>query len=315
MAVSRQHLFQKRDRLRQLEAFCHAAKLGSMTRAAEQLLISQPAVSLHVRELEHELETSLFDRSGPRISLSPAGERLFELATPLVEGVNELYRVFGKELEDLVSGDLHVVSGDAGAIYILPRVLKRLRDQHPGVRAHVKSGDLGSGLAMLLEGGAELVLGAEEPVAEYFEYRPVLYYDVVLVTSRDHPLAGRESVSPEEIAACPVIVPDFGPYSPRSGQSPIRHLGIEASGVIEVGGWDVVEHFVEAGLGVAFHASFCISEASRVSVIPLDRYFPKRSYGWFVRRGKSLSWVAERLVEAMAEEFPDDARVPSPPGR
>ena len=315
MAVSRQHLFQKRDRLRQLEAFCYAAKFGSMTRAAERLLISQPAVSLHVRELENELEITLFDRNGPRISLSPAGERLFELATPLVEGVNELYRVFGKELEDLVSGDLRVVSGDAGAIWILPRVLKRLRDRHPEVRAHVKSGGLGSGLAMLVEGGADLVLGAEEPVAEDFEYRPILYYDVVLITSRDHPLAGRESVSSEEIAACPVIVPDFGPYSLRSGESPIRHLGIEASGVIEVGGWDVVEHFVEAGLGVAFHASFCISEASRVSVIPLDRYFPKRSYGWFVRRGKPLSWVAERLVEATAEEFPDRDRVPPAPGR
>ena len=315
MAVSRQDLFQKRDRLRQLEAFCYAAKFGSMTRAAEELLISQPAVSLHVRELEHELEISLFNRNGPRISLSPAGVRLMELATPLVEGMNELFRAFGRELEDPVSGELHVVSGDAGAMYILPRVLKRLLDRYPGVRARVEYGDTERGLALLLEGGTDLVVGSEEPVTEDFEYRRLLYYDVVLITSRNHPLAGRESVSPEEIAACPLIVPDVGPYSLRSAASPLRHLGIEASGVIEAGGWDVVEHYVEAGLGVAFHGSFCVSGASRVSVIPLDRYFPKRSCGWFVRSGSSLPWAAERLVEAMAEEFPDGARFLPPSGQ
>ena len=307
MAVNRQQLYQKRDRLRQLEAFCHAARLGNMTRAAQHLLISQPAVSLCVRELERELETALFDRNGPRIALSPAGERFFELAKPLVEGLNDLYRIFAGELQTLVSGDLRVASGDAGAIYVLPRVLKRLRDGYPGIRAEVKSGALGDGLARLREDEVDLVFDAREPVADEFEYRPVLSYDLVLITSPDHALAGRGSVSPEEIAACPVIMPDFGTYSARSGESPLRHLGIEPAAVIAVGGWDVVEHCVEAGLGVAFCGSFCVTAASRVSVIPLDEYFPRRSYGWFVRRGKPRSGPAERLIEAMAAEFPGDS--------
>ena len=279
-----------------------------MTRAAERLLISQPAVSLHVRELEHELETALFDRNGPRITLSPAGERLLEIATPLMEGVDHLYSVFAKELEDLVSGDLHVATGDAGALYVFPRVLRRLRDGYPGIRAIVKPGVLGDCLALLRDDAVDIVFGAFEPVADEFEYRPVLSYDVVLITSPDHPLAGRNSASPDEIAACPVIVPDVGTYSLRSEDSPLRQLGIEANAVIEVGGWDVVEHYVEAGLGVAFSGSFCITETSRVSVVPLDRYFPKRSYGWYTRCGKPLSRPAERLVEAMAAEFPGDGR-------
>ena len=251
MATDRQQLYQKHDRLRQLRVFCHTARLGSLTKAAEQLRLSPPAVSLQVRELERELEAVLFDRGGPRIALSPAGERLYQLAMPLVEGMDRLPDTLAGEVDDLVSGDLHVASGDAGAVYVLPRVLKRLRDEHPGIRTSVRIGVLGSGLALLLADEVELVFGAKGPVSEDFVYHPVLSYDLVLVTSRDHPLAGRETVSREETAAHPVIMPDFGTYSLQGGESPLRHLGIEASVVIEVGGWDVVERYVEAGLGIA----------------------------------------------------------------
>ena len=87
MAVDRQRIYHKRDRLRQLRVFCHAARMESISRAAERLGLSQPAVSLQVRELEHEVEAMLFDRSGPRIALTSAGERLFRLANPMVEAM------------------------------------------------------------------------------------------------------------------------------------------------------------------------------------------------------------------------------------
>ena len=307
MAGDRRRLYHKRDRLRQLRAFCHAARLGSMTQAAERLSMSQPAVSLHVRELEHELEAILFERHGPRIALTPAGECLYQLAVPLVEGMDGLPAVFAEEIDDgNVMGTVNMASGDAGTVYVLPRVFKRLRDESPGVRVRVSSGVLGKGLDLLLDDEVELVFGAKAPVPNSVVYRPVLSYHLVLITSLDHPLSGRETVSPEEIAACPVIVPDFGTYSLQGGESPLRHLGIEANVVIEVGGWDVVERYVEAGLGIAFYGSFCVSEESRLSVVPLREYFPERTYGWFMRKGKPLSRPAERLIRAMEAEYPKD---------
>ena len=307
MATDRQQLYQKRDRLRQLQAFCYAASLGSMTRAAERLLISQPAVSLHVRELEHELDTTLFERSGPRIALSPAGERFYRLAVPLVEGMDGLDRELARALDNLDSGELRVASGDAGVNFLLPRVFQRLRRDHPGIRVHLTTCRLGVGLDRLLAGEVELVLGPREPVSAEFEYRPVLSHDLVLITPRGHPLAGRSSVTPEEIASSPVIVPDLVIHSRRVGQGLLRHFDLEANVIIEVGGWEVVEHYVAAGLGVAFCPSFCVSEGSGVSIVPLEENFPKRSYGWFTRPGKPLSWPAQRLVEAVGAEFPGDA--------
>ena len=308
MATDPRQLYQKRDRLRQLQAFCSAARFGSMTRAAELLLISQPAVSLHVRELEHELDTALFERNGPRIALSPAGERFYELAAPLVEGMDGLDRDFARALDNLASqGELRVASGDAGANFVLPRVIGRLRRDHPGIRVHLRACRREVGLELLLAGDVELVLGAAgggEPVSPEFEYRPVLSYDFVLITPRDHPLAGRNSVTPEELAGSPVVVPDLVVHSPRVSEGLVRQLGIEANVTVEIGGWEVVEHYVAAGLGVAFCPSFCVSEGRGVSVVPLDQHFPKQSYGWFTRLGKPLSWPAQRLAEAMEAEFP-----------
>lgn len=305
MAADRRQRYRKRDRLRQLQAFCEVAKLGTMTGAAERLHISQPAVSLHIRELEHELGVALFERNGPRIALSPAGVRFFEFAASLVEATDGLDREFAVALDDLEPGELRVASGDAGASYVLPRAFRRLLEDCPGTRVHLRCCLLAEALGLLLDDEVELVLSAEERVSQEFEYRPALSYALVLIASPGHPLAGRESVIPEEIAACPVIVPEFGTYSMQSGESPLRRLGIEANAAIEVDGWDAVEEFVAAGLGVAFFPSFCVTDESRVSVVPLREYFEKRSYGWFMRRGKPLSRSAERLVHAVGAEAPD----------
>ena len=304
MISARPSLYPRRDRFRQLQAFCYAAKFGSMTLGAEHLLVTQPAVSLHVRELERELETLLFRRNGPRISLTPAGECLYELAMPLVEGMEDLPGTLAEELEHLVAGNLYLVSGDASTAYLLPRAVKRLRDEHPEIRVHVKSGVVGDGLSLLLANEVHLVFGSEEPVPDEIVFRPVLSYDVVLIVPPDHPLAGRESVSPEEITAFPLIRPNSGTDGRQGEEFALRNFGVEGGVVIDVGGWDAVEHCVEAGLGVAVCGSFCLGEESRVSAVPLGPQIGRRVCGWFMRRDESIFHSAERLVEAMAAEFP-----------
>ena len=106
--------YHKRDRLRQIQAFCEAARRKSITEAADFLGITQPAVSLQVRELENELQAVLFDRAGPRIALTPAGERLYELAEPLVAGMDRLYAGFVEQIEEVGTGRVHLAASHAG---------------------------------------------------------------------------------------------------------------------------------------------------------------------------------------------------------
>ena len=311
MAVGSQRVYHKRDRLRQLRAFCRAARLESITQAAESLGLSQPAVSLHVRELENELEAILFDRSGARISLTPAGKRLYNLAKPLVQGMDDLSTSFVERLDDAISGRLHLAASTAGAAFVLPPYVKRFRDQYPNVRLRVRNCLLAEGVKLLLDDQVELVLGVNDPYPEdavdYFELLP---YDIVLITPLDHPLAGRETVTPEEAAAWPAIIPTPGTYSRRFGETAAKQFGVEVKAVIEVGGWGVIKSYVAEGFGVSVVPSICIHETDQLSVIPLRKYFRSRSYGVFTRRGKFLSPAARRLIRLIAPDFPDPSSPP-----
>ena len=313
MAAGRQRVYHKRDRLRQLRAFCHAARLGSITQAAMHLGLSQPAVSLHVRELENEFEAILFDRGGSGIRLTSAGEILYELSRPLVQGMDALSVNFIERIDDTVSGRLQIAASVAGASFVLPPFIRQFRDQYPGVRLRVRNCLLSEGVKLLLDDQVEFVLGVKDPYPEdTLEYRQLLPYDIVLITSLDHPLAGRDAVSPEEASAWPAIVPTPGTYSRQFGETAARQFGVDVNVVIKVGGWEVIKRYVETGLGVSVVPSISVRETDRLSVIPLKDYFPTRSFGVFTRRGRFLTPPARRLLRLLIPDFPDP---PPPPPR
>ena len=297
MALDRRRIVHKRDRFRQLRAFCRTARLGSMARAAEQLGVSAPAVALQVRELEHELDAMLFDRGGRGMTLTRAGERFHALAAPLVEGMEALLEGFAEQVEEDVTGRVDLAASVAGAAIVLPPYARRLRERYPQVRLWVRHGPLVEGMALLGEGAVELVLGAREPLEGHaLEYREMLSYDIVLITSRNHPLAGRETVTPQEAAKWPAIVPPAGTYSLQLGETAARELAVDVNAVLQVGGWGVIKRYVERGIGICVVPSICLHETDQVSVIRLEEHVRPRSFGVYTRRGKALTAPARALL-------------------
>ena len=305
MAIDRQSVYHKRDRLRQLRAFCYAAKFESMTLSAEHLGITQPSVSLHVRELEAELEAMLFDRAGPRITLTAAGRFLYQLTGPLVEAVDRLPGAFADDPDAPVAGELHVVAGPTAIAFVLPRYLKRFHDDRPEVRTRLTRGLVQQGLKLLLAREADLVVGAREPVTESFDYYPVSRYDLVLITPEDHPLAEREWVDVGEAAEYPAVVPPAGTYNRQFEESIADRFASEAEVALEANGWGVIKQYVEHGFGVSVVPTLCLDETDRVRSISLGPRFRNRSYGVFARRGTPLSPHARGLLRTIAADFPD----------
>src|SRR3546814_1283707 len=124
----------KGDRLKPLRAFCQTARLGSVSRAAEALFVSQPAVTQQLQALERELGVRLFERSGRRLVPTREGETLYELARPLVEGIDGLGGVFREKLRGLDAGELHVAAGSSTILYLLPKIVEAFRAAQPDVR-------------------------------------------------------------------------------------------------------------------------------------------------------------------------------------
>ena len=300
MAIERRPIRHERDRVNQLRAFCQVAKLGSTSGAADHLGLGLRAVALRVRELEEELELTLFNRSGGRLRLTRAGERLRELAMPLVEDMDSLFRDFREATESANRGRLTVAASVAGASFVLPSHVKRFRDLHPRVRMRILNRSLFEGLELLLDDEVELVLGANKPHLENaFQYRHLLDYRIVLIASPDHPLAGRSNPTPEEISRFASVVPPSGTSSRKFGDAAASRNGVEVRSVIEVGDWYALKRYVEMGFGFSMIPSMPVSPADRLSIIDLDQYFPTRSYGVFTRRDKEPSPQARAFLELL----------------
>ena len=134
MTESTARFYYKGERLKPLRAFCQVARLGSVSRAAEALFLSQPAVTLQLQALERDFGIKLFERSGRRFGLTSAGDALYELARPLVDGLDGLESEFRNRLKGLSAGALHVAAGTSTILYLLPQLVRSFRERHPEVQ-------------------------------------------------------------------------------------------------------------------------------------------------------------------------------------
>ena len=302
----------KRDRLRQLRGYCETLRRGSFSRAAEHLGLTQSAVSVGVRDLEHELGEVLLERTTAGVEPTPAGERLYALADPLVRDADSLLTDFARHLDLAPPDGVRIASSVAGAAFVLPAYLKRFRGARPDIAVRLDTATVHEGLSGLLDGEVDLVIGPREHYPqEAFVYHELRTYRVVLITALDHPLAGRASVSPREAAAFPAVVPPAGTYSRQFGETAAESLGMMANVVVEIGGWGVLKRYVEAGFGLSVVPSLVLSETDRLSVVALEWDEPPRSFGVYARTGRHLIPAARRFLEMLVPNAPPSpARLP-----
>ena len=293
-------LIARRDRLKQLRAFCQAARFGSISRAAEQVMSSQPAVSTQIRALEEELGVQLFERRGPRIALSRIGRRLYRRAMPLVEGMDRLPDMFLEEQYGVAPDDLLIGAGQVSAAYVLPEFLKRFRESNPEVRVRVKTGSGQQRLAWLRSYELDLVVGAMDRLPPDLEFHPAVDSEFVLITPEDHPLAGRDVVDFEEASDYPLVRHTAEHYTTQASEVIARLHGVDPEVAVEVNGWGVITNYVAAGAGVAIVPDVCLTDHHRLRKIRLPDILPPRQYGAITRRRGPVSLCARRLLAIMA---------------
>lgn len=302
MAASQ--VYYKQNRLKQLRAFCRVVELGSISLAADALFLSQPTISLQIQALERELEITLFERKGPSIHLTPEGETLYELALPLVEGIDNLHQSFSAQFGRLEAGELNIAAGESTILYILPEPLKRFAETYPRIRLKLHNVTGRDGLAMLRANEADLAVGSMLEVPSDIVYHPFITYDPTLITPLGHPLARKSRVRLEDISPYGLILPPRHLSTWRIVDLGFRQHNLEYQVALEAGGWEVIKKYVELGLGISIVTDVCLTGRESLARLPLSDYFPRRSYGTVVRHGKFLSPQARRFIEMMDPEFP-----------
>jgi len=290
--------YYKQSRLKQLRAFCNAAQTGSVSAAAERMHLSQPAVSLLIRALESELAARLFERRGPRIRLTGEGRLLLELAEPLLDAMDALPAAFAERCGKPTSGQIAIAAGESSTLYLLPPIVREFADHYPEIRYKLHNVTGNNAIGLLRSGEVDFGVGPLPQIPEDIEYRPLFEYRPMLITPPGHPLArGRPSL--QAIAAYGLVLPPRHLNTWRIVEVVLQEHGVSYDVVLEAGGWEVIKEYVQAGLGVSIVTSICLRGDEPLAAVPLDRYFPRRSYGLIRRRGKLLSPAAQRFVDIL----------------
>ena len=290
------------DRLKQLRAFCHTARLGGVSRAAEHITSSQPAVSAQIRVLEQELGVALFLRRGPRILLTHAGKRLYERAMPHVVAMDRIPRTFAERHHGVVDDVLTIGAGQTSAAYLLPEYVARFREDWPDIAIEIRTASGEQRLRWLRDYEVDLVVGSMDVAPCDVRFHPVRTSQFVVVTAADHALAGRTSVGIEEAAAYPFVGHSRTRYVGRLAEIVLRLHGVAPEIVVEVDGWGVIANYVAAGVGIAFVPDLCLSDHDRLWQIPFEGVVPPRRYGAMTRRDARLTLPARRFLSVMVPE-------------
>ncbi len=291
--------YYKGNRHKQLRAFVMVVKLGTLTRAAEALFVSQPTISLQLQALERELGTALVDRRGRRINLTDAGEALYTLARPLVEGWETLDRDFHASLKGLRGGTLVIAAGTSTIQYLLPEFVRTYRERFPAVQLQLANVTGKDGLAWLRADQADFAVGSMLDVPNDIAWAPVQHFDPMLIMPLDHPLAAKEKITLEALSPYGLILPPQRLSTYRLVDLVFQQRQVPYHVDIEVGGWDVIKEYVARGLGISIVTGICITEAdhTRLAVRNLRQYFPQRAYGVVMRKGKFLSAEARAFID------------------
>ncbi len=295
----------KGNLLKHLRAFIQTARSGSVSAAAERLYLSQPSVSQQIKALEEELDEILFERQGPRMRLTPAGETLLEMARPLVDRLDALPDEFARRHGSLDRGEIRIAAGESTILYLLPPLLQRFRRAHPGIFVHLHNVTGADGLGMIRADEVDFAVGSMLEVPADIDYRPIYRFNPVLIMSRNHPLARRKTLGLADISPYGLILPPRRLTTYRLVDMVFQQHQLPFRVTLEVGGWEVIKKYVALGMGISIVTSICLTDADRDQLVLRDMssYFPRRSYGVVLRRGAYLSPQAQRFVDLMSPDL------------
>lgn len=245
--------------LSQLRTFQTVARLNSFSRAAEELHLTQPAVSAQIVALESALRIKLFERMGRKIALTESGRVALSCAVDIHLRVGQMQREL-EDLGELNTGSLHIGASVVVGVYLLPEILARFKEKYPRVELVVRVDPTHHVVNMILRNELDLgIIGEGAPVTdERIAFRPILRDELIVIVPGNHPLAEAGTISPAELEGLPFVLPTRDSASSESILEQVSAAGITLHSILELGNVGAVKRAVEAGLGVSIVSRFAV---------------------------------------------------------
>ena len=244
--------------LAQLRSFIQIAESGSMTRAAESLCLTQPAVTQHIRALEQELGVRLFDRHPRGMRLTQAGTLLRSYAQRCLANLEDC-RLAIAELQAGQSGELTIGAGVTTSIFVLPEWLRAFRARCPEIEVIIRTGRSREILTLLKEGEIDLGIITTPREQPHLTLQRLFDEDIILLVPADHPFAGT-TILAERLVEIPLILFPHGNGFRSYLDRALAQTGMPLTIKMETDSVEAIKRFVEAGLGASFLPRSAVQE-------------------------------------------------------
>ncbi|MEL6438549.1 MAG: LysR substrate-binding domain-containing protein [Cyanobacteria bacterium J06621_8] len=291
--------------LHQLKVFETVARNGSFTRAAEELLITQPTVSSQVKQLTKAIGLPLFEQIGKSLYLTDAGQELLATCQDIFENLNN-FEIKIADLKGTKQGRLNLAVITT-AKYFVPRLLGSFCQNYPGIDVALKVTNHQEIQQRMLSNKDDLYVISNPEQGIELTSQPFLNNPLVVVARKDHPLAKKRNLELHELNDQPFIMREQGSGTRDSIIKLFAQNDIEVKVKLELGSNEAIKQAISGGLGISILSEHClISEAISGELTVLDfKHFPIKRR-WYVSHlaGKKLSVIAETFLDYLLEESP-----------
>ena len=293
----------KNATLRQLKVFEAVARRLSFSRAAEELHLTQPAVSTQVRKLEEHAGNALFEQFGKKIYLTPAGAELLQISRAIIQQFEAAENAM-TQFKGVSGGKLNVGVISAGD-YFFPRLLVEFASRHHGVTLNFTVHNRAGLLTHIADNLTDLAIMVRPPTDLDTVNQPFAPHPYVIVAAPNHPLAGRTNIPMPLLMREPFVVREQGSDTFHSMQEGFGGSLADINIAMEIRSTETIKQAVIAGMGVSFLSAHTISQELKAgSLRVLDvQGFPLMLH-WYVvhRRNKRLPPVAQAFKEFLLSD-------------
>jgi DNA-binding transcriptional LysR family regulator len=289
--------------LRQLKVFESVARHLNYTRAAEELFLTQPAVSMQVKQLEEHLGVALFEQLGKRIHLTEAGQEVLAYARTVTQQLDELESVLNR-IKGLSGGKLRI-SVATTANYFIPTLLGTFSRRYPEVTVSLDVTNRETLLRQLSENTVDLVIMGQPPASLDVEAEDFMENPLVIVAPPGHPLGRQKKIPLKRLQEEIFLVREPGSGTRIAMERFFAEREMHLKTGMEVGSNEAIKQSVQAGLGLGLLSRATIEqelELKRLVVLDVAEFPIMRHWYLVHRRGKRLSAVAEVFKDFMLKE-------------
>ncbi|WP_342619646.1 LysR family transcriptional regulator [Rhodoferax sp. GW822-FHT02A01] len=293
----------KHATLRQLKVFESVARNLSFSRAAEELHLTQPAVSTQVTKLEEHAGNPLFEQFGKKIYLTPAGHELLQISRGIIQQFEAAESAMA-HFKGVTGGKLNIGVISAGD-YFFPRLLVEFASRHKGVVLNFKVHNREGLLNQLTENLTDLAIMVRPPTDMDTVHQAFAPHPYVIVAAATHPLVGKKNIPRATLMAEPFVVREKGSDTWRSMEQGFEGDLGNLNIAMEICSTETIKQAVIAGMGISFLSAHTVSQELRSgSLRVLDvQGFPLMLHWYIVqRRSKRLPPVAQAFKDYLLQD-------------